>query len=280
MVGPLLVHLEQTLAPGGTVSIYSPRPVHERESVIQMVQARRKLTFQNITVQQLEVAKEESFLALHEVSSLKLETFDSIFVLADVDYVGSRRFTDELNIALVVKMMRILNQRLGGTNSDHVFQPVVQVCNNNTARRLRAYGLVTFFNTDRLVGLTLAQVAMKRRIHSVLIDILSCDDSGGDLDVCILEAVLQPGQSVPPEVSFAEVVAMASENIGGNRVIAGWTKHVCRTALGNIDECGVPNATVWEINPVDKMSKRPWSSNDRLATLVKGTVHPLEASSE
>jgi len=248
-IGMLLVSLEHMLPPGTTVEIYSSRTPESRTETLENIKKRRKITFNNLTVQQIAVPK-RNFTSRAELEKLSPNGYDGIFMLADVEQHGSKMLADEHTLAFLMQLKDIYRQQEELTGKEIIFEAVAEICEDSTEDQMRVLGHHNLLNTDLLTARALAGVTLDRRVNAVFTDLLSKDSS--DFDICELSDFMPAGCAAPSHVSFADVTRMAADV--ARFAVVGWS------ALGG-------DTRTWEINPTDKMTARAWSQEDRVVLI-------------
>jgi hypothetical protein len=252
----ILFALDEMMAPGSEVGIYTGLSEQECQDIIRNAERRQGSALKNVKTE-IFSAKRTGMVSMHELERLKLSRYEYIFVLADAEIDGPQR-ADTKTVAMIAQMQAlVLGEEPGSQgrkNSDSKpFEPVVEVCSSAAAYQLSLCGVANVVNTSVLLSKAMAMVAMSTVSHGVLVDLLSAD--GNNFDIMKLKDYLAEGEEVPQELNFAEATAIVTR--AAHQVLVGWS------SIPEDDE----DEVAWIINPKDKLAYRDWSANDSLVVI-------------
>eukprot|EP00928_Gymnodinium_smaydae_P069403 TRINITY_DN5287_c0_g1_i1.p1 TRINITY_DN5287_c0_g1~~TRINITY_DN5287_c0_g1_i1.p1 ORF type:complete len:790 (+),score=202.87 TRINITY_DN5287_c0_g1_i1:44-2371(+) len=247
----VLFALDEMMAPGSEVDIYTGLSEQECEEILANAQRRQGSELKNVKTK-IFSAKRTGMAAMHELERLPLSSYDYCFVLADAEIDGPQR-ADQRTVAMIAQMRTLLAsskptspRSLSATN----FDPVVEVCSSQAASQLALCGVNNSVNTGVMLSKALAMVGMSVVAHGVLVDLLSAD--GNNFDIMKLPDYLASGEEMPESLSFAEATAIVTR--AAQQVLVGWSQ-------------GRGSELEWIINPKDKLESRPWTIEDRLVVI-------------
>lgn len=245
-IGPLLYSLEDMVATGSTLEIFSPRPRSEREEAIEKLQQTVGRRLRALSIKHIDV-EESQMTSRFELEKLRHHTHDSIFMLADVAKFGTKG-ADVRTLAALAQL-QYLNRGLCASERK-AFDPVVEMCEDSTAEHLKVCGLTNFVHSNSLVSQALAAVTEEPSVNAIYHDLMSAKYN--QFEFRALSELLPEGEELPETISFGEIAYRAS--LVGDISVVAWS----------FDQ-GADRK--WELNPKDKRATRQWSQEDRVVVI-------------
>jgi len=245
----LLFALDEMLAAGSEVDIFTGLEQEECKHILENAQLRAGKTLTNIAIT-IHYAPPRSMASMHYIERLRVRSYDHIFVLADRE-TESYEKADTKTVAMIIQLRHLMDNAHGDSKVVSTFNPVVETCTSIAEEQLAMCGITNVVNTSLLLSRVLALVTMKQVSHGVLMDLLSID--GNNLDIQDLQAYLGKGERLPAELSFAEATSYVHR--AAQQILIGWTQE---------REDG---STEYIINPKKKLETRPWHAGCRLLVI-------------
>jgi len=261
-VGSMIRALDQLVAKGSEVVVYSPRPVEERDEWLHASQKRTRYWFENVKVSHLA----GSLGARYKLDDLPLERASRIFILAE-NSAPTPDSADGQTVAAILQVRDILLERQGRNpkvlprgsfvtieserQSPQVIMP--QILNKETEQAIRASGLTDCIDSTRLAARVMASVCETPELSAVFQDLLS--------ETGVRFSIRKPSDFITftdevlgNAVSFNELLAAAAS---AGEILIGWKKAGLQDA----------HADTWEINPKARRQKHSWPEGALLVTL-------------
>jgi hypothetical protein len=245
----LLFALDEMLAAGSEVDIFTGLEQEDCKHILENAQLRAGKTLTNIAIT-IHYAPPRSMASMHYIERLRVRSYDHIFVLADRE-TESYEKADTKTVAMIIQLRHLMDNAHGDSKVVSTFNPVVETCTSIAEEQLAMCGITNVVNTSLLLSRALALVTMKQVSHGVLMDLLSID--GNNLDIQDLQAYLGKGEKLPAELSFAEATSYVHR--AAQQILIGWTQE---------REDG---STEYIINPKKKLETRPWHAGCRLLVI-------------
>jgi len=244
----LLNSLDDIVSEGSEVMVYSPCPEGERVTEIMKFQQEHG-EFHKFKIAHAEV-EETKFTSRLELSRLKHETYDSVFLLAET-CCSANTVSDERSMTILSQLtyLRELLEEEEGVNAKH-FDPVVEMCEDSTFEHLKICGFTNFVHSNSLVSQALAAVTEDPSVNSIYADLMS--GVTNSFEFVPYEMFLPKFSEVPAEVCFWDIAYMAT--LAGDISVVGWT-----------EKKGDERKFV--LNPKDKITPRPWTADDRVVII-------------
>jgi len=242
-IGAVMFELDTAvLGAGSRAIIYSPKAECDRTAFLENAQRRRGHRFENIAVEQ----RAGPLGARLHLEDLPLEDTSKILILAD-DSASSSAEADGHTIAVMLQVLDILAERTGSKSSAVIVPQILERASHKACENL---GIVDFIDYNVLAAGLMTLVSQSPALNAVISELLS-----GTCEIRIAElGEYLPAGNFTAGVSFEEASRAAA--------VAG------EIALGWSAEGGS-----WDLNPKDKMARRPWTHSACLVIL--GHAAPL-----
>eukprot|EP00928_Gymnodinium_smaydae_P042494 TRINITY_DN28603_c0_g4_i1.p1 TRINITY_DN28603_c0_g4~~TRINITY_DN28603_c0_g4_i1.p1 ORF type:complete len:797 (+),score=137.50 TRINITY_DN28603_c0_g4_i1:72-2393(+) len=245
-IGAILVELDKSVGRRSSVVIHSPLDATFREVFLEKAQRRRCHQFQNITV----THSVGPLGARFQLEELPLEKAARILVLTDsgaADFVEA----DGQTVAAIVQIQDILSDKIGQSEAKGKVLIMPQVNESSTEDACAQTGILDKVNCPLLAGRIISLVAEAPQVKGIVDGIVK--DKGCQFNIRALDEYPAAKDFDRSEgINFDAVSALAMLS---GEICVGWT--VLSESLSG----------PWEINPKDRVTKRPWGSEDRLVVL-------------
>lgn len=258
LIGSLLAGLDSRTrsAEQVHVTIYSDRPVPEREAEINMVKARDGLNLESMVITHVAVSSID-MTSRECIERLEHWKCNGIYILATSD---SEQGTDETNVTLLVQM-----QDIGRSHeSKYKFDPVVEICMESTKEHLKVLGLTNVIYSSALVSKAMAAVAYNPSVNAIYNEFSLAIRN--EFDIAPLQEFLPEAETVPRQVNFGQVAHLISQS--SRTVLLGWSM---QNDQGEVE---------WILNPKNKRESRAWTDDDRVCVIkhIDASVASLKVS--
>mmetsp|Transcript_106937 Transcript_106937/g.297808 ORF Transcript_106937/g.297808 Transcript_106937/m.297808 type:complete len:765 (+) Transcript_106937:87-2381(+) len=242
-VGPLLMALEAMVASTSSLHIYSSTPIEERASKIAAAE-QQGLAFEALHISHIHV-EETMMTSRLELEKLKLDEFDRILILAE----GLDKDTaDQKSLAIMVQL-KYLHDALPKERQKQ-FDPVVEMCVDSTADHLHLCGFNNFVHSSSLVSQALAAVTEEPQVNDIYVELMSGERN--QFEIRRFRDFLPPHEEEPEQLSFGEAAYRIC--LAGDVSLVAWSIQS-------------EHGQQWVLNPPDKCTPRPWTTEDRLAVI-------------
>jgi len=244
-IGPLLLTLDAMVARGSTITIYSPRPVQERETDIAKLEQRFGHKLVAVEITHMCIDEEEASSRI-ELQRLNHHEHDSIFILAEG---ATRARADERTMAVLTQLTNI-GAQISEEEEKKPFDPVVEMCEDSTAEHLKMCGFDNFVHSNSLVSQALAAVTEEPKVNAIYHDLMS--NKNNTFEFRSFKDFLPEGEKEPEMLSFGEAAHRIS--LAGDIALVAWS-------------AGTPEQREWVMNPKDKVTPRAWTPDDRVVVV-------------
>mmetsp|Transcript_19273 Transcript_19273/g.53835 ORF Transcript_19273/g.53835 Transcript_19273/m.53835 type:complete len:808 (-) Transcript_19273:397-2820(-) len=250
-IGPLLSNLDDMVGFDSEVNIYSAEQVGYRESTIAELQHNQRdgqgYAALKIVHRDVEI---EHYSSNVELTRLKHQEFDKIFILAELNREAKRDNRDEKTVA-VLSQLQMIHCGLPENEKTRRFDPVVEMCEDSTKEHLQMCGFANLVHSSSLVSQAIAAVIEESKVNAIYGDLMSGREQS--FDIRAFAQYLPQDEALPKELSFAEAAYRIA--LAGDISLLAWSV---------VDEEG---AIAWEMNPADKVTPRPWTKEDRVVVV-------------
>lgn len=255
-VEPLFTSLDGMVGIGSTIDVYSTVPTVDREAEIRKIEQQHRMGegFEAITIVHHEVDRAVATSRL-ELQRLRHYEKDKVFILAEGETNTHR---DERTLAVLAQLQMIM--RDADTKRVKPFNPVVEMCEDSTKEHLQICGFNNFVHSSSLISQALAAVTEEPKVNAIYAELMSGIEN--EFDIRSYTDFLPDGILEPDELAFGE----AAWNLAclGEMALLGWSY---------TSEDGT---RTWELNPKDKITSRPWSSEERVVLIRRFANLPIE----
>lgn len=278
----LLATLDEMVAPGTKVEIYSPRAPEEREEELTKFQAVTH-QFVNVNVYHKEVEK-ATFTSRRELDKLNHKEHELIFILADRELYLTEKAADEKTAAILVQLKDITTNAAGWTDEERKrFNPVVEMSDKDAIKILTEIGFPNIIDSSSLVSQALAAVAENGGLNAIFSEL--CLMRSNEFDILPLETFLDEDEPMPAKISFGEVAVRVAQSY--TAVPIAWSDMI-EEEDEDLDGDGIPDddgqknelKKGFVVNPKDKAKQRIWSPSDRIVVIREKITGPDGAKNE
>jgi hypothetical protein len=274
--GMIMLELDANVPPGSEVYVLATMPGEERAKLLEVAQSRWRKKLKNI----VNIHHFTGSINSLDMLPTPIEEASRILVLSDNPHVGRAHAMAEADAHGIAAIMQIrASIRAGGKPAD--IPIVLEIRDSLTEHRCKDAHVSDYINTSRLPSVLLAAVAYQPRIRFVLREIISEDGRAG---IIVRKMTHYIGNlAMPKKVNFAEVCSLVAAE---GDVCIGWSRTKDNASLGDFtDRAPTMNefheqmgaiameahasrrCYDYEVNPMDKISSRPWTYLDRLVVI-------------
>jgi len=275
--GMIMLELDANVPPGSEVYVLATMPGEERAKLLEVAQSRWGKKLKHI----VNIHHFTGSINSLDMLPIPIEESSRIMVLSDNPNAGHGGLdpseADAHGIAAIMQIRASI--RAGGKPAD--IPIVLEIRDSLTEHRCRDAHVSDYINTSRLPSVLLAAVAYQPRIRFVLKEIISEDGRAG---IIVRKMTHYIGNlAMPKKVNFAEVCSLVAAE---GDVCIGWSRTKDNASLGDFtDRAPTMNefhermgaiameahankrCYDYEVNPMDKISSRPWTYLDRLVVI-------------
>jgi len=260
-MGAVLTEIDKSVAPGSQVVMFSPQPEERRAQFVKNAQLRRKHPFTNFSM----TFQTGSLAARFQMESLPLVQASKVFFLADSSSSQSELSAQTVAGILQVQAIIAEGRKTQGCSPEHAALIVPQVLDSAAEHSCIHMGVKDYINSTQLAARLLAVVSESPHVSGIINQIVA--DDGCDFVIRSLEEYAgfsSSDISAKGGVTFDEIMAAAFLS---GEVALGWSE---------VDGgcCGP-----WEMNPKDKTTRRPWSTDARVVAIKHAQAREVVAGS-
>jgi len=253
-IGAIMFELDTVVVGAGSkVIIYSPKAEYDRTLFLENAQRRRSHRHQNITVEQ----RTGPLGARLHLEDLPLENTSKIMILAD-DSASTSAEADGHTIAVMLQVLDILAERTGNASSAVIVPQLLDRMSHTACEHL---GILDFIDSNVLSAGIMALVSQSPQLNVVISEILS-----GSCQIRIAElGEYLSASNFAAGVTFDEAAGAAAA-VG--EIALGWSP------------TGGDAGGSWDLNPKDRVARRPWTHNACLVILGRTALFADDVDGE